>query len=263
MLDQEKQTAIVSLERGIEILRAFHADEATLSIHDIVRRTGLPKSTVARLTHTLVVLGYLEQTHFQGRYHLADSVLHLGHAVLANLPVCRIATPILQDLADRFQMTTAIGIGERADMVYLCYCRGREAAALRQRTGSLIPMHETTMGRAWLWALDPERRAHHLRWIEAVGADMELVAERLEVTFAQIDEQGYCTSLGDWRRDIFAAAVPFAIDNGDTVLSLNAGAPRQTINVSAVGEELGAAMKSASREIANTMAAMRLNFWNE
>lgn len=263
MQQNENQNAIISLERGIEILRAFRGEATALGIHDLVRHTGLPKTTVARLAHTLVALGYMGQTHYQGRYHLADKVIDLGNAALSNLPVCRVAIPVLQHVADRFNMSTALGIGDRADMIYLAYCRGRDTITLRMRTGALVPMYETAMGRAWLWAVDPERRARHLRCIEERGADMKVVRQQLDAAFKEIEKTGFCNSLGNWRRDIYAAAVPLVIDNGKTVLALNCGASRHGLSASVFRDEIGPALKDAAREIANMMAELGLNFWDE
>ena len=50
---------VTALARGLDILRAFHAGEGMLGNQEIAHRTGLPKPTVARLTHTLTELGYL------------------------------------------------------------------------------------------------------------------------------------------------------------------------------------------------------------
>ena len=44
---------VTALARGLDILRAFHAGEGMLGNQEIAHRTGLPKPTVARLTHTL------------------------------------------------------------------------------------------------------------------------------------------------------------------------------------------------------------------
>lgn len=261
--NQENQNAIVSLKRGIEILRVFHAEETALGIHDFVRRTGLPKTTVARLVHTLASLGYLRQTRHQGRYHLAGKVIGLGSAVLSNLPICRIAAPVLQELADRFNMVAALGIGDQADMIYLAYCRSRDTVTLRMRTGALVPMYPSAIGRAWLRAIDTEKRAYHLRCIEETGADMADVSRRLETAFEQIEETGFCTSLGDWHRDIYSVAVPMVIDNGRTVLALNCGASRQGLSAPTFGNEVGPALKSAAMEISNMMVQLGLNFWDE
>lgn len=263
MQHQENQNAIVSLERGIDILRVFRAEDTALGIHDLVRRTGLPKTTVARLAHTLVSLGYLEQTHHQGRYHLADKVIGLGSAVLSSLPVCRIAVPVLQEVADRFNMVAALGIGDQADMIYLAYCRSRDTVTLRMRTGALVPMYPSAIGRAWLRGIDAEKRAYHLRCIKETGADMTDVSRRLESAFEQIEKTGFCTSLGDWRSDMYFVAVPMVIDSGRTVLALNCGTSRHGLSASTFRNEVGPALKSAAMEISNMMVQLGLNFWDE
>ena len=49
-----------SLERGIEILRAFRPGVDLLGNSELAERTGLPRATVSRLSQTLVNSGLLE-----------------------------------------------------------------------------------------------------------------------------------------------------------------------------------------------------------
>ena len=64
-----------TLANGIDILLAYRPGEALLGNRDFVQRTGLSKSTVARLTHTLAVLGYLRHEAALGKYRLGAPVL--------------------------------------------------------------------------------------------------------------------------------------------------------------------------------------------
>ncbi|MEG1769615.1 MAG: helix-turn-helix domain-containing protein, partial [Comamonas sp.] len=70
-----------SLERGIEILRAFRPGSELLGNGDLVERTGLSKATVSRLTQTLVGAGMLQVDQPQRAYRLAPAVLSLAHAM--------------------------------------------------------------------------------------------------------------------------------------------------------------------------------------
>src|ERR1019366_3129270 len=76
---------VVSLRRSLEILRAFQPDDGPLSRHDIGQRTGLPNTTVARLIHTLLTLGYLSRVGTHGGYRPGPSVLAIGHALIEAL----------------------------------------------------------------------------------------------------------------------------------------------------------------------------------
>ena len=50
-----------TLARGIDILTCFRADRPVLANKDFAQQTGLSRSAVARLTHTLVELGFLQR----------------------------------------------------------------------------------------------------------------------------------------------------------------------------------------------------------
>jgi DNA-binding IclR family transcriptional regulator len=65
---------VASVERALGILLAFRQGEASLSLAELSRRTGLYKSTVLRLAATLGGQGFL------GR--LADGTFRLGPALL-------------------------------------------------------------------------------------------------------------------------------------------------------------------------------------
>src|SRR4051794_31528785 len=70
-----------SLERGIELLRAFRQGSELLGNGELAERTGLSKSTVSRLTQTLVGTGMLQLDRERRAYRLAPAVLSLGHAM--------------------------------------------------------------------------------------------------------------------------------------------------------------------------------------
>jgi hypothetical protein len=48
-----------TLAKGLVVLEAFEAGASLLGNMEIAARTGIPRPTVARLTHTLAELGYL------------------------------------------------------------------------------------------------------------------------------------------------------------------------------------------------------------
>src|SRR5438128_795635 len=56
---QGKATPNRSLERGIAVLRAFRAGSSMLGNSEIAERTGLSRSTVSRLTQSLIETGML------------------------------------------------------------------------------------------------------------------------------------------------------------------------------------------------------------
>ena len=69
---------VVALSRGLDVLRAFHANDGLLGNQELAARTKLPKPTVSRLTYTLTKLGYLTPVPRFEKYQLAPSAMVVG-----------------------------------------------------------------------------------------------------------------------------------------------------------------------------------------
>ena len=265
MAAKEKGPAeVVSLTRGLDMLRAFRAIDAPLGNKEIAARTGLAKATVARLSYTLAKMGYLRQVGTHGQYHLGDKVTAIGHALLRNMPVRRVAEPLMQAMADKHEMSVALGIGDGADMAYIHYCSGPETVTMRLRVGTLVPIAQSAMGRAYIWALNEEQRAHHMAAIRAAaGNDADTVEAELFAEVAKVDKRGFSVSFGAWRREIYAVGAPVWLDRGDTILSLNCGTRRRGLDEAHFHETLGPELMALSSELAHRMDQVGASFWDE
>lgn len=117
----------------------------------LVRRTGLPKATVSRLTTTLISVGYLRRVGGGRQFELSAGALSIGHAYLEANPVTRIVNPIMQKLADKLDLSVALAIPHHVDMLYIAWRASVKIATLRLGVGSLLPMESTAVGRAYLY----------------------------------------------------------------------------------------------------------------
>lgn len=261
---RSSEGSAVSLKRGLDVLRAFQAQNVTLTHNELVARTGLPNSTLARFTYTLTRLGYLRKEETTGGYQLGDKGAHPGRALMANLPVRKVAEPLMQELADRFNIAVALGGGDRDFMVYIVYCHGRDATPRRMRVGAMVPMARTAIGRAYLFGLSPAHRAWHLGQIgEAAGegADEQIVG--IEKSILELRQHGFCLLEGEYRREISSLAVPVILDQGNVVLALNCAFAPHSLSVEHIRGTLGPALASVAGEIANRMAELGLTFWDD
>jgi DNA-binding IclR family transcriptional regulator len=148
-----------SLERGIEILRAFRPGSDLLGNGELADRTGLSRATVSRLAQTLVGCGLLEHDRRNRAYRLAAPVLSLAHAMRAGSPVLNIAGPLMRDTAIRRKINVGLSVADGEEMVYLESVRYSRRVAWRNVVaGQRVPMELTSLGRAWLSAADPGTR---------------------------------------------------------------------------------------------------------
>src|SRR5690606_15049166 len=118
----------------------------------------ISKSTVSRLTQTLLRQGYLAQDRESGRFRLGEATVALGGAALARLDMAQIARPLMQTLADESRGMVALAIPNRTSMIYLEICRAGSAVNSVMGVGTRLPMVTSAIGRAYLVGVDEAER---------------------------------------------------------------------------------------------------------
>lgn len=208
-----------SLERGIEILRAFRPGSELLGNGDIAERTGLSRSTVSRLTQTLVGTGMLELDAQARAYRLAPAVLSLAHAMRTGSHVLTLAAPLMRALAESRHINVGLAAPDRDEMVYLESIRFRKRAALRHIvSGQRIPMELTSLGHAYLAvAPEPRRKALLATFRQRRAAQWKRLAQAIEDARVSVIERGFCSAA--WQPQVVAVATPLI--TADAVYALN------------------------------------------
>jgi DNA-binding IclR family transcriptional regulator len=241
---------VSALARGLEILRAFAPNESLLGNQEIAARTGLPKPTVSRLTHTLTRLGYLSYSERLGKYQLGTPVLALGYAVLANMSVRQIARPYMQDLADLTGVSVALGSRDRLNLIYIEYCRPTSTVTLRLDVGSRVPIATTSMGRALLAALPESERRYLLNYIARREADgWPQLRARIERAIEEYATRGFTTSIGEWQKDVNAVGVALTPGDGSPILAFNCGGPSFLLPRERLESEVGPRLVNLVRNV--------------
>ncbi len=197
-----------SLERGVEILRAFRQGSELLGNGELAERTGLPKSTVSRLTQTLVGLGMLQNEVAARAYRLAPAVLGLAHAMRTGSRVLAVAAPLMRQLAERERINVGLAAPDRDEMVYLESIRYARRVAFRSVvSGQRVPMELTSLGRAYLSTLPaPRRQALQLVFRQRRQRSWGALSAEIEAALVSIQELGYCAAA--WQPEVVAVAAP-------------------------------------------------------
>jgi len=102
-----------TLARGLSVLRAFRPSDDGLGNAEISERTGLPKSTVSRLTFTLQSLGYLTHARRHDRYRPGPALLALGNVASASISFVELSGPIMQRVADETATLALLSVRDR------------------------------------------------------------------------------------------------------------------------------------------------------
>ena len=199
---------VTTLANGLQILMSFSPGESALGNKDLVERTGLSKSTVSRLTQTLVALGYLRVHPESRKYLLGAATLSLGYPLIAGLKVRQIARPLMRELAESVHGAVSLGMRDRTQMIYVDAVLAEESHISARELGTAVPIMATAIGRAWLAAASASERTEALNQISIKDPDqyqdgVALVAPSL-LAFEQV---GYATNRG-LNTGVYGFAVP-------------------------------------------------------
>ena len=243
---------ITSVARAFEVLRAFRPGERFLGNQELARRTGLPKSTVSRLTLTLTELGYLSYSKYMEKYSLGTAVLSLGNSFLGNMEIRQIARPMIQELADHAHASVAIGVRDRLQMVYVETCRSSATAfTLHLDVGSHIPIATTAMGRAYLCGLPESERDQLLDQLRMRHKDeWQQIRAGIDQALREYQDKGFCLSVGGWHKDVNAVAVPFKPADGSDLLAFNCGGPAFQLRRHMLEDDIGPRLVALVRNVA-------------
>jgi len=226
-IDDDDPDFVSAIGRGFAILRCFKRNVKVLGNKELAQLTGLPKSTIARLTYTLTKLGYLEFLPAIEKYSLGIGALTLGQTYLAGLDVREVAHPLMQALADDVGATVALGAHHGQDMVFLDIAHGNQVFMMRVAVGQRVPHGMTALGRAYIAALTPEEREkfgqeYRKRVDPAIYKRVEEVTQQ---ALRDYDKYGFCFSMGEWNDDVFAAGVPLVSSDRSKILAFSCSGP--------------------------------------
>lgn len=245
-----------TLARGLSVLRAFRVSDDGLSNAEISKRTGLPKSTVSRLTFTLQSLGYLSHARRHDRYRPGPAILALGNVAQASISFVELCAPIMQHLANETGTLSLLLVRDNAKLLIVKTWRPRDVSSLWLEVGHRLPLQGTSSGHALLAAMTKEEFAST---VATAGDDWdlsaELSAELQHDAYSQIVSQGYVIANPDqyFSKNIHAVSTPFHARDLSEPVVFTCGATQDQLSMERMRTEVGPKLNAAVRELERIM----------
>lgn len=206
---------VVALARGLEVLDCFRGGETLLGSRELARRCKLSRATLARITHTLAVLGYLNYDEQACAYRLGTASITMAGANVTQQDVRRIAQPLMESLAEFSGADVALAIRDRMNMVCIQICRKRNALTLSLDVGRPIPLTRSAIGKAYLAAAPMAERSDLLvRLRDADEYTWPQTKAVIDDTSKEYLSSGFCVAEEEWQQGVNEIAVPFFPGSG-------------------------------------------------
>ncbi|MEV8018248.1 IclR family transcriptional regulator C-terminal domain-containing protein [Streptomyces sp. NPDC086554] len=159
------EESVRPLERGLAVLRALAAADRARA-GDLVRATGLARSTVDRVVATLARLGYVRESGQE--LQLTPRLMELGNAYLAASGLTGEVAARTARLADDLDESVSLAVPDGDGVRFVTQAARRRAMSVAFRIGDLLPAERCAPGALFAAEWD---EAGWAAWHARVAAD--------------------------------------------------------------------------------------------
>ena len=235
-----KTKNVRAVERSIDILECFLPEKPWMSVLEIQRKVPLSRPTLYRLLQTLIAKGLVRAEGEPQRFALDFGIGRLAHNWIAGIDVIAVARPILEELRNATEETTALFL-QRGDLRQ-CVAEvvSRHMLAISRGLGETDHLWRGASGKAILAFLDDGEIAEITRAIPKTISKATLAAD-----LSRVRNDGYFVSRGEVLGAI-AVAAPYFDHTGKVAGSIGVFGPEARLNERWVVKTASSVVKSAA-----------------
>jgi IclR family transcriptional regulator, blcABC operon repressor len=149
---------VPAVARAVRTLEVVSEARGGLTLSEIARAIGAPKSSSLAVCTTLVEAGLLVRSD-TGNYELGSKVVRLGRAYLARSDIATQFRRVDAELGLLPEDTILLSILDGRNVLYVGTRQGSRPVALHYEIGMRLPAHCTASGKSLLAALPPAELA--------------------------------------------------------------------------------------------------------
>lgn len=250
----ESPDYLQSLDRGLQVLRAFNRERPRCTLSEVAAQTGLSRAVARRGLLTLQHLGYVAA---EGRrFFLTPRVLELGYSYLSSLDLNELAQEAMEELSRRVGESCSMAVLDGSEIIYVARVAVRRLMSVALGVGARLPAFAASMGRVLLAAKSDSDLGAWLRenTFRPITAHTVYKTRALQAEILKVRRQGYAFVSQELELGLCSVAVPLRSATGVTVCGLNVSM-RYSNDVQAVAlKKMLPALHEARHAIERSMA---------
>ena len=250
------QRGIQSIEVGGQLLRALAHQGRAMALKDLAAAAGMAAAKAHPYLVSFGKIGLVEQDRASGRYGLGPLALQLGLMSLQQADPVRLATPVIEDLAQQTGHTAALALWGSHGPTIVRLAESPAAVHVNMRQGTVFSIAGTASGQLYA-AFLPEAAVRPLYEAErrlagaaggAGAAGLPSWAQFAKTTLAQVRQQGLGRAEGSVVAGVSALSAPVFDHRGQIVLALTVIGPSAALD-SRWDSATAQAMRSAAAAV--------------
>jgi DNA-binding IclR family transcriptional regulator len=252
-------SGVQSIARAFELLRVLAVGPA--GITELAARTGLPKSTVARIMAALEEEGAVAREDDGRGFVMGPGMAELAGAIDASAALATAIRPHLQWLSAQLGEAAGFSVPTGYSLQYVVQVESPNPVQVRDYTGLTVPMHIGPSGLCVMAQWPGEEIDRYLaRPLEAFTThtvnDPALIRKRLE----EIREQGYFWIYEEFAEGINSVAAPVFTTGARALGAIHVHGPAYRFPAAGNTEEIAAVVTAAAHRFSQRSSFQGSNF---
>lgn len=191
--------------KAMAVLQAVADAAEPVSVAAIARLTGHPRPTVHRIVAALAAEGMLAEVPRGGAFGLGPRLMALAGRAWDRFELRHVAAAELAALRDATGETVHLAVRSGGEMIVVDKLESPQAVRMTSRIGTRMPIHSTSVGKAWLASLPPAEAEALLRQLELVAMTPHTLTSvaALQAEIARVRSLGHAVDAEENEKDIW------------------------------------------------------------
>lgn len=225
--------AVKSANRVFDLLGAIGESPEGTTFTGVLRRLGLPKSSLHALLDVLVRREYIEFDPDARIYTLGVKVLENSQAYLKQHPLIGEARKVMERICGEMNETVQLAKLDGVENVYLAKADSTHLLRLQSDVGGRLPAHATGLGKVLLAYLPPAELDRRYAGVALAPVTPNTFTDRrrLAAELAAIRERGFGIDNEEYTPGLFCVAVPVHHGSDKAALAMSISVPMLRISL--------------------------------
>lgn len=222
-----------SIDKTLSVLEFVAQNAKGVSLADVVRSMGVPKTTAFRILEILLAREYVTWYDDSEKYFIGVKALEIGISGLIGLDVVDVSIPYLQDMSAKVGETSFLAVYNNGDVVYLYKAEGTCSIQTTATLGSRRPAYCTALGKVILANL-PIEETDRVFEKKLAKFTEKTVTDRIKLyeEFASIRSQGYSIDDEGIEYGLYCLGVPIYNYTGNVIAAISVSGPIKRVGES-------------------------------
>jgi DNA-binding IclR family transcriptional regulator len=252
------ESRVPSVDRALDLLEFLVASERGLTLSEISRALGMPKSSAHYLLHGLAWRGYVERAPGGRVYCLGPQAARLTTIRLTNSLLMALCEPYVRELARMLNLCVLLGILDSTEALVIA--KARPSDKVKFDSGQHFGLHCTALGKSLIAFLPKPELTKLLQNTVLTKHNLNTISSLpgLEAHLRTVRACGFAIDNEEYELGVRCVAAPIFNFLGKPVASICVFGPNErlpNISLKHLGSRVAAATAQVSRYLSEQVGS--------